>query len=235
MSTTFDKVSSAILTLAALVIAGGYAKRELFPTAASAAVSEAPAAAPVYIESWKSIAEQGIALGDTTALITIVEFADLECPFCKKYQSGTLAAIRGKFGKKVSVRYLHFPIPSHRFALPAARAAECALSADGFEPFVNAVFAKQDSLGLKSWASFANDAGIRDTTSFAQCSRASSRVTRADSGTAIARRIGALGTPTIMVNGWLFKTPPSDSALAQVITSVLNDEDPFPGIPRVKR
>lgn len=68
------------------------------------------------------------ALGDKNAKVTIVEFADLECPFCKRYFVDTFPQIKKEYidTGKVAYYYRHFPLSFHPLALPFANASECA-------------------------------------------------------------------------------------------------------------
>lgn len=56
-----------------------------------------------------------------------------------------------------------------RFALPAARGSECAANPGRFAEYVTAVFRKQDSLGLRTWGAFAEDAGVPDARASDEC------------------------------------------------------------------
>jgi hypothetical protein len=75
-------------------------------------------------------------------------------------------AVRARYPKDVGLFFVHFPLPMHRFARPAARATECAGLQGKFGQMVDAVYNKQDSLGLKSWSDYGRDAGVADTVAF---------------------------------------------------------------------
>ena len=220
MSSRIESVLSYILTACAIVFAGTFVHREFFGAPLRSASSEV--GSPIFVKDWKSIANRGRRIGKMESPVIIVEFADLECPFCKKFHEQTLPKIKEAFSDKVSLSYVHFPITGHRFANPAARAAECAGDRGRFGPFIDAVYRRQDSLGLKSWASFAQDAGIHDTVAFQRCATAVTSLAYVDSGQADGKRIGVVGTPGIMINGWLFAHPPSDSVLKRTIDSIVN-------------
>ena len=69
---------------------------------------------------------------------------------------------------------MHYPLPTHRFAEPAALAAECAGEQGRFAEFVGAVYAGQDSLGLKPWWEYARIATVQDSLlRYVNCLRAS--------------------------------------------------------------
>ncbi|MEX2017303.1 MAG: DsbA family protein, partial [Candidatus Pacearchaeota archaeon] len=68
-------------------------------------------------------------LGDANAPVTIIEFSDYQCPFCRKFWTETLPQIKLEYidTGKVKFVYRDFPLTSiHPGAQPAAEAAECA-------------------------------------------------------------------------------------------------------------
>lgn len=77
--------------------------------------------------------------GATNPVVTIVEFSDFECPFCKQVQSA-LKQLIDSYGKHVRLVFKHLPLEGHRNSLPAARAAYCAAEQDRFWPFHDALF-----------------------------------------------------------------------------------------------
>jgi len=125
----------------------------------------------------------------------------------------------------VSTLLISFPLPSHRFARPAAMAAMCALEQDRFVEFQDAVFARQDSLGLKPWNSYAIDAGIADTARFGVCIASGRSHTLVDRGLIVGDSLGVKVTPTVLINGYRYSTPPLDS-LGSIIDQALNGRRP---------
>jgi protein-disulfide isomerase len=214
-----DRILSVALTTAAIAIAAVLIWREVKPRpVAFQGVVRTP---PKFIPDWKEISKAGTRVGADSAPVTIIEFVDYECPFCKRFHEGALAQVRKQFGTDVAFVYIQFPIPSHRFASAAARAAECAGEAGRFGEFIDGLYAKQDSLGLKTWASFAFDAGIADTMRIQRCGTSNLPSPTIANGMAIGERIGVVGTPGIMVNGWLYAAPPSDTLLLQAVRAQL--------------
>ena len=176
---------------------------------------------PHFVSTWRSLETAGTTMGQPSAPIKIIEFSDLECPYCRRFHEEALPLIRQEFGSRVAVVFVHFPLPMHRFARPAARAAECARVQGRFAEFVAAIFHTQDSLGLKSWSDYARDAGVRDTATFLECARATRPVAAIDAGSAAGMRLGVHGTPAIMINGWLYDAPPNDTSLSRAIHTLL--------------
>ena len=71
---------------------------------------------------------QGYALGRPDAPLTMVEFTDLQCPFCRQYMLTTFDEIKKNWIDTGKLRYISrdFPLEFHPQAMPAARAARCA-------------------------------------------------------------------------------------------------------------
>lgn len=80
------------------------------------------------------------------APITIIEFSDFQCPFCKRFHSDTLPLIQTNYIDTGKVRFVYrdFPIQSaHPNAMPAALAAECADDQGKFWPYHDKIFQNQ--------------------------------------------------------------------------------------------
>src|SRR5262245_28958509 len=63
--------------------------------------------------------------GTATAPVTLVEYGDYECPFCASYNVA-LKDLLQRYGSRVRLEYLHYPLPNHPNAVLAASAAEAA-------------------------------------------------------------------------------------------------------------
>lgn len=181
---------------------------------------------PTFVPNWEDIEAEGVMQGNGAAKVRIVEFSDLECPFCMRFHA-TRTSLKRRYGDLVSSSFVHFPLPSHRFARPAARAAECAAVVGRFDGFIARVFEKQDSLGLKSWGSFARAAGIEDTARFVQCSQDTALVVRVERGRALGEALGLKGTPTVLVNGWRLPEPPDSVTLFAMAERILEGREPI--------
>ena len=146
-------------------------------------------------------------------------------PVLSQNFNATLAGITGQ-QEGIAVSYVQFPIPGHRFADSGAQAAECAGSEGRFAAFIDLVYAKQDSIGFKSWQHFAHDAGVADTSSFAECIAHKRFQSRIDVARAAAESATITGTPTVMINGWRFANPPSEQELRSAIAAVRGGRKP---------
>jgi protein-disulfide isomerase len=200
-------------------MASTYLSREEQPPAGQAPTR----AGPSFYVNWRESLQHGRSIGDSLAPIIITEFGDFECPYCQRF-AAKFRMQRARLGKDIALSYIHFPLTRiHRFALPAARAAECAGIQGRFAAYHDILYEKQDSLGLKSWSSYAREAQVPDTTEFATCVANVSPMSRVEAGVAWGQRLGVKATPTVMVNGLLFLNPPSDSMLAATIARLLED------------
>lgn len=86
---------------------------------------------------------EGVAYeGKADAKIVLVEYSDVECPFCQRhFSSKTVESILAKYPDLVKTTYKHFPLSFHATAQKAAEAIECAAAQDKSVEFKNALFA----------------------------------------------------------------------------------------------
>lgn len=159
-------------------------RREFWPDASAQGRAQVPTAR--RLENVDQLLANGIRIGSPASRAAIVEFADFECPFCRRFHA-TYADLKRRFGDDLSLVFIHYPLGSHRFARPAARAAECAATRGRFGDYARLLYLKQDSLGLKSWGSFAFEAGIQDTLAFSRCAIDTVVVQRIENGLALGK------------------------------------------------
>ncbi len=217
MSEAFDRVATVSLSIAALVVAAVLAKREFFPTTSPASFAEGKP--PVKVPDWESWKSAGVWIGDSNAPVTIVEFADFECPSCRRFHE-EFVRTKAEFGDSVAILFVHFPLPYHRFSRPAARAAECAFAQGRFSQMHDLLYAQQDSFGLKAWSTLATEAGVKDTPEFEKCVESSKRIPRVERGLALGDSIRIEATPTIVINGLRYSSFRMDS-LASIVKAAL--------------
>jgi len=104
------------------------------------------------------LAEGSASLGPEDAAVTVIEFSDFQCPFCKR-AADALAQMPESEREGVRFVFKHRPLPMHRWARRAALASICASFQGGgaFWDLERFLFANQDSLTLETL-----DATIRD-------------------------------------------------------------------------
>lgn len=152
--------------------------------------------------------------GNVDAKITLIEYADLECPFCKMFH-GTMKQVMEKYGNDVRWVYRHFPLESlHAQAKSEALATECAAEQGKFWEFTDLIFDQTDSndtLDLNRLNSYATQVGI-DVSTFSNCYKNNRYLDKVDAHIKDATNAGAFGTPhTILVgpNGQVVPIPGS--------------------------
>ena len=95
------------------IIAGELDKKQApnAPTPAPQPVKPTPTVTKADISEIKTFYENSYVEGNKNAPITVIEFSDFECPFCKRHSnSGTLDAVLQKYGDDVSTVFTHFPL-----------------------------------------------------------------------------------------------------------------------------
>jgi protein-disulfide isomerase len=142
--------------------------------------------------------------GRRDAFVTIVEFADLECPYCAQAESA-LREVRRAYGPDtVRIVWKHWPLPFHKYAKPAAEAAQGvfeAAGADAFWKFHDAVLGGQDSLGPDSFLKWAAEARVADVGALRTGMTSHVWATKVERDLAEGARAGVSGTPSFFVNG----------------------------------
>ena len=159
------------------------------------------------------------AKGSTKPVVTIVEFSDFECPFCREVQ-GTLNQVVQSYSNEVRLIFKHLPLEGHRNSLPAARAAYCAGEQDRFWPYHDALFASE-KLSPVVLDEIAVDLGL-GMPKFRACldSEHSRAAIVRDIETARLFRIDS--TPSFLVNGKLVKGALTFADLQKIIERELN-------------
>jgi protein-disulfide isomerase len=153
---------------------------------------------------WRRIQGGGHRIGVVGAPVTIVTFSDFQCPFCARLANGVLHQLRQEYPTDVAIVFRHWPLPIHRYAAQAARAAECAADQGAFVAMHDQLFAQQDSIGKKSLTRLAADAGVPDSVQFSRCVGSVVPMPAVEQDIAEAHRLHAVGTPTVIINGrWL--------------------------------
>jgi protein-disulfide isomerase len=216
-----DTVLTGILIGCALVTTGFLVRHEMFNR--SARMDDQ--AKRVRVDNWGDYADRYRLVGGHDAPVQIVEFADFECPYCAEIRK-TLRIVEQRHPGKIAISYVHFPIRGHRFAVPAARVAECANDQGRFEAMYDRLFEWQDQFGLKPWDDYAAAAGVPDMATFDACIKKTDPVPRVEEGKALGAKLNVQATPTIIINGWKLGKPPAEQELDQMVQRILAGKSP---------
>jgi protein-disulfide isomerase len=216
VSDRIDRFVNVAFAAAAMIVAVGFMHREFKSGAKTRVQTAGPN--PVFVAGWERMAHDGINMGPSSATIHVVEFADLECPACAEWHKFVLKNALSS-PDSVAFTMMHFPLPKHRFAKQAAYALECAALQGREATFLDVIYERQDSIGLKSWSSYAADADVPDSVNFANClgGKSSQRIAQ---GISWGTRIGVRSTPTVIINGWMLAGPPDSVELAELIAKL---------------
>jgi protein-disulfide isomerase len=140
--------------------------------------------------------------GPANAKVTLVEFSDLECPYCAQI-SPVLDSVAKAFPNDVRVVFKHFPLSFHPKAREAAAAAIAAGKQGKFFEFRSIAGASYRNLGDSLYDAVAQQIGL-DMERFKREKALTPEVNRLlDKDMELGRKVGVEGTPTIFVNGRL--------------------------------
>lgn len=111
-----------------------------------------------------------MSLGSAMATLTIVEFSDYQCSYCRRFHAEVLPALRKAYidTGKVQLLFKDFPLSMHREALPAAVAGRCAGAQGKFWPMNELLFANQDRLAGALYPKLAATLAL-DVEAFKRC------------------------------------------------------------------
>ena len=158
--------------------------------------------------------------GDKEAPITIIEYSDFQCPYCKQGYT-TVQDISKKYGKKVRFMFKHLPLPFHPMAMPAAKRFEAIAlqSPDKAYKFHDEVFNNQNKLtsdGEKFLDTVAKQVGA-DVAKMKKDMDGGEVKMHIDNDMAEARNFGMSGTPGFLINGVSLKGAYPMPAFEQII------------------
>ena len=159
--------------------------------------------------------------GDPKAPVTIVEFADFQCPFCKKAQA-TLKELLTKYNGNVKLAYRDFPMRTlHPQAQVAAEAGHCAGEQGKFWEYHDALFAtdqpKLDETGLTATARSV----ALDEKSFSSCLAAGKFKAEIEQDVQDGTKAGVAGTPSFFINGQFVSGAQSQAEFVKIIDGEL--------------
>lgn len=137
--------------------------------------------------------------GPAAAPVTIVEWSDYQCPFCKRAQP-VLARLQAEFPDTVKIAFKDFPLPSHERALPAALAARCAGAQGRYWEYHDLLFVAQPDFSRDDLLGYARRLGL-DAQPFSECLDSARFRDAVLADRREGREAGVRATPTFFVNG----------------------------------
>jgi protein-disulfide isomerase len=137
--------------------------------------------------------------GGAKAPVTIIEFSDYQCPFCKRAED-SVNKVMQVYGDKVRLVFRDYPLPMHSLARPAAEAAACANAQGKFWDYHAKLFDNQTALGEDKLKQYAKDVGL-DAAKFDECLAKKPHKDAIDQDLADGNKVGVSGTPAFFING----------------------------------
>ena len=193
-------------------------------SAQTAAQGSDPTAEPQYVR-YDIPTEGSYAFGPKDAPITIVEFSDYQCPFCRRWHDEVYQPLLAAYPGKIRLVYRHFPLTTnHPDAFSAAEAAMCAGEQNAYWEYHEKLFSSE-LLGSGVYTQYAQGLGL-DMTSFESCltEHKYKEAIQADSDFAV--NLGVRSTPTFFVNGLAIVGAQPLEVFKQVIDKELAGEIP---------
>lgn len=152
---------------------------------------------------------QGISKGPEDAPVTILEFADFQCPGCAGFAGSVKPQLEMAWVNEGQARYVYYDFPLvtiHPHAFLASRAGRCADEQDGFWTYHDILYRNQAawapsvSAPVSDFERYAAEAGL-DQDRFSECLRSDRYADVVTANMRLGEELGVTGTPTVMVNG----------------------------------
>jgi len=191
----------------------------------SGPVVEAPVTADPQFKRYDIPIGDSYTLGPVDAPITIVEFSDYQCPYCRRWHDEVYGPLLAAYPGKIKMVYRHLPLTSiHQDAFSAAEAAMCAGEQDAYWQFHEKLFSS-DSLGGDIYVQYAQDLGL-DITTFEACMNDHKYQEAVEADSNFAIDLGIRSTPTFFINGLAIVGAQPLDVFKQVIDKELAGEIP---------
>jgi len=155
---------------------------------------------------FKEIVEGGAAFkGNKNASVTIVEFSEYECPFCKHYVDETYGQILEEYGDDIYYVFRDYPLPFHKHAQETAEAARCAGDQNSYWPIHDMLFEERDEWVEETkittiLVDYAKNLGL-NTQTFNSCLSSGKYTQAVEDDLALGNKVGVSGTPSFFING----------------------------------
>jgi protein-disulfide isomerase len=142
--------------------------------------------------------DEAMSRGPAAAPVTIVEWSDYECPYCKRAQE-VLHRLLGEFPDTVRLVFKDFPLRSHPQALPAALAARCAGAQGRYWEYHDLLFVAQPDFARDQLLGYARRLGL-DAGAFTDCLDSGRFREAVLADQREGRAAGVRATPTFFIN-----------------------------------
>lgn len=161
-------------------------------------------------------------LGPKDAKVTIIEFSDFECPYCKRSQNVN-RTLRKKYKGKIRWVFRDYPLPFHPNAMYAHMAVNCSIEQNKYWDYFNILFQNSGKLAKENVIKLAGDAGL-DTEKLQAClqneqkMKAEIQVDLED-----GKKLGVNGTPAFFINGIMIEGAQPLAKFVEIIDKELKN------------
>ncbi|MGC4117375.1 MAG: thioredoxin domain-containing protein [Myxococcales bacterium] len=139
--------------------------------------------------------------GPSDAWVTLVEFADFQCPYCARAAGTVQQVVQAYPSTDLRVVFKHLPLSFHEHAMPAALAAYCAGEQGKFWEMYDLLFSDNSKLSDADLQADAQSLGL-DVAAWSSCRSSTVAKDAIDRDVALSDEVGVSGTPTFFVNGY---------------------------------
>jgi protein-disulfide isomerase len=157
--------------------------------------------------------------GPKDAKVTLIEFADFQCPACRQAYPEVQKVLK-KYEGKIRFAYREFPLPIHEYAKGAAVAAVCADHQGKLYPYADVMFTGDAKLTRDDLVHDAADLRL-DMNVFMSCLEATSTREAVARDVTDGDTLGVTQTPTFFVNGVMIDGLPNADQLGTIIDQAL--------------
>ena len=145
------------------------------------------------------VREKDPSRGPKDAPVTIVEFSDFQCPFCKRAHA-MVEEVMKAYPEKVRLVFRDYPLAFHPQATPAAEAAHCAGEQGKYWDYANHLMTVEGTLQVDDLKKRATDLGL-DAAAFQTCIDGTNHEDTIKASFDEGNSLGVTGTPTFFING----------------------------------
>jgi protein-disulfide isomerase len=160
------------------------------------------------------------AIGSPNAPVTVIEFADYQCPYCRGMEP-SVTKLREQFKGRIRYAYRDFPLPMHPYAQKAAEATRCAANQGKFWPYHDRLFVGDgNQLDVPDLKTIARELKL-DTKQFDECLDSGKEKSAVEADATQGKELGVTGTPTFFINGYLISGSVSYDSLREMVQQQL--------------
>lgn len=158
-------------------------------------------------------------LGPKDAKITLIEFSDYQCPFCKRVRP-TVWKLVEDYKDKIKYVFQDFPLAFHQYARKAHEAARCASDQDKYFDYNKKLFDNQGNLTTEDLKKYARELKL-DASKFDKCLDTGKYAKIVEDSMNAGIEAGVTGTPAFFVNGIMISGAQPISAFKEIIEDEL--------------